>query len=448
MLGGGEHVLVALSGGCDSTALLLCLQRLAPVLGLGLTVAHFNHGLRGAESDRDEEFARSASVDLGLPFVSERADVAALASARPQNLEEAARDARYEFLRRAACGAGARKIATGHNLNDQAETVLLRLMRGSGPAGLEAIHPVLGGSVVRPLIECSRSRILKYLEGRHAQYREDATNLDLNRRRNRVRHELIPYLEKHFNPSLVSALAREAGLARDIDDFLEAAAAKEYAAMSLPVPDGIRLPAGGLAGLHPALRRQIVRHALREVLGSGRGVGTAHVDAILRLCGRNQSGRHATLPRRAEARRNLEWVELRRAPAVKRPTFRYELTWPGSCRIPEAGLEFSAALLEGPSPDGSDAANSALFNPDSLPRTLTVRSKLPGDRYGGPGHRKVKKMLLSARIPDADRMRLPMIVVGDSVIWIPGFKPAKLFTSKPGSGRSVLMTVRRIPSER
>jgi tRNA(Ile)-lysidine synthase len=447
MLRRGEHVLIAASGGADSMALLLCLHDLVARMNLKLTVAHLNHGLRGAEANEDEEFVRQASADLGLDFLSESADIKAMAAAAGKNLEEAAREARYAFLERAAARAGADKIATGHNLNDQAETVLFRLLRGSGPGGLEGIRPVIRRRIIRPMLECSRSQILQYLSGRNAGYREDSSNLDLRFRRNRIRHELIPYLEKHFNPRLAATLTREAALARAAHEFLEQQAFPEYERLRILLPDGVTLPAERLIELAPALRTQVARRALREVLGSPRGIETVHIEAILRLCQAGQSGRRIELPGGVGAQRNLEQLELRRGQSSVEVSFQYPLTWPGCCRVPEAGIELVASIHEEGTPCewvGVEPASCALLNPDALPPILVIRSRLPGDRYGGAGHRKIKKMLLASRIPLPARAALPMVVAGDRVVWIPGFKPAKSFRANPGSGRSVVMEARRI----
>jgi tRNA(Ile)-lysidine synthase len=448
MLEPGEHVLVAVSGGADSMALLICMHDLAPRMDLKLTVAHLNHCLRGAEANEDEEFVQRASARLGWPFVSACVDVRARAAADGRNLEEAAREARYEFLRKTAARVNAGKIATGHTLNDQAETVLLRLMRGSGPGGLGGIHAVSGDRLIRPLIECGRAQVLEFLSRRQAEYREDATNQDLHYRRNRVRHELMPYLEKHFNPRLVETLAREASFGSAIHDFLETQASLHVERLRIPIEDGIAMPAQELFQLHPALRHQIVRRALRELLGSLRGIRSVHIEEILQLCGHRKSGKRIELPRATAAMNNLGNLELRKGKHELHAEFRYELPLPGRCRIPEAELEIIATVLENPFSNAEPRGEGtyALLDLDALPATLTVRSRLPGDRYGGSGHRKVKKMLLAARIPSAVRITIPMVVAGEAVIWIPGFKPAKLYRADAGFRRSVFLEARRVKS--
>jgi tRNA(Ile)-lysidine synthase len=444
MLRGGEHLLVAASGGADSTALLLCLYDLAPHMNLRLTVAHLNHGIRGTEADEDADFIRRMSADLGLPFLSESADLRGRAAASRRNLEEVAREARYEFLRRTADRIGADKVATGHNLNDQAETILFRLLRGSGPGGLAGIHAVVDGRLIRPLIACSRQQILDFLAERKAAYREDSSNHDLHYQRNRIRHELIPYLETHFNPRLIETLAREADIAQTTYHFVESYAGREFEDLRILLNNGIALRPRQLLQLHTAVRRQVIRHALREVLGSLRGIETVHTGEVLRLCEPGQSGRSIELPGGILARRDLDWLELIRDARAAEPGFQYELAWPGRCRVPEAGLEFTASIEEHPEAAAlphSGAVDSARLDPEMLPATLAVRSRLPGDRYGGSGHRKVKKMLLAARISLPARTRLPVVAAGQAVIWVPGFKPARFFGAKPESSRCVLLKV-------
>ena len=432
MLSGGEHVLVAVSGGADSTALLLCLRRLAADFRLTLSVAHLNHRIRGAESDEDEEFVRQMACRLSLPFLSEAIDVKQQAKAAKRNLEETARQARYEFLGRAAQRTGATKIAVGHNLNDQAETILFRFIRGSGLQGLSAIRPVMGGTVIRPLLECSRRLILAYLERNQTGFREDSTNRDVAHTRNRIRRELIPFLEEHFNPRLAAALSREASLARETWDFIESEAEKAFQDIHLREGNNLSLKAKELLNAHPAIQKQVVRRALRECLGSLRGIALRHVESVLQL----QSGARTRLPHGCLVLREFDSIILTKHPGEPSRPFAYPLEIPGTCRIPETGTRFvctRGTMAPNPRQMKELAETQAFLEPSSLTESLTVRSRLPGDRYGGPGHRKVKRMLIDRRIPLSRRPFLPMIVAGTRVVWIPGFRPARGCEAQPGS---------------
>jgi len=447
MLDGGEHVVIAVSGGADSTALLLCLHRLAPELRLTLTVAHLNHRIRGAEADQDEEFVRRMSASLALPFLSETIDVRRQAKAAKQNLEESARRIRYDFLNRAAHRAGAQKIAVGHNLNDQAETVIFRFIRGSGIEGLSAIHPVVRGIVIRPLLECSRSSILEYLKQREAAFREDASNLNFQHARNRIRRELIPYLEQHFNPQLIETLAREALLARETSSFLESRGKELFNALHFRSDESLSINIAALLRMHSILQKQVLREALRECLGSLRGVTSRHVESILSLCRSGQSGSRIQLPHGCTARRQFDEILLFRQPVQPVGSFIFELSVPGRSLVSETGDVITASICSTPDLQTikRDCAHRAFLEPSVLPAALTVRSREPGDRYGGPGHRKVKKMLIDRRISLPRRAVLPMIVAGDAVIWIPGFRPARGYEARPGSRECVMIELGQGP---
>ncbi len=444
MLERSEHVLVAVSGGADSMALLACLRDIAGSMNLKLTVAHLNHGLRGAEADADEEFVRGQSQALGLPVVCERVDVAAQLALKRRNLEEVAREIRYAFLRRTADRAGAHKIATGHNLNDQAETVLMRFLRGAGPGGLKGIHPK-SGSLIRPLLECTRKQIIEFLDSRSIGFRTDATNLDLHLQRNRIRHELIPHLEEHYNPRIVQTLADEAGMGAELQDFLERLAERELDDLSFPSGHGLGLKANSLLNLAPALRPQVVRVALHKLLGTLRGITRIHVQDVIGLCAPQQSGKQIELPHGIIAWRYGDRINLCSKLPEPRTEFSYPLPVPGRCYVKEARQEFIATIAESGLVNRSPCIShktSALLDPDALPTTLLVRSRHAGDRYGGPGHRKVKKMLIDAGVPLSERDRLPMVAAGEAIIWIPGFRPAKFYSAAPGLSRCVHIELR------
>ena len=277
------RLLVALSGGPDSVALthlLLELQRDGDVVVAGL--AHFNHQLRGAEADQDEAFCRAMAASLDLPIEVGRADVRATARATGRSIEDIARDLRYAFLEQAADRVRADAIAVAHSLDDQAETFLLRLVRGSGSRGLAAILP-RAGRVIRPLLEISREDLRAYASDRGLLSRDDPSNRDLSIPRNRVRHELIAYLEREFNPGINRVLSREAALAREDEDYLQRQAIDLARTIVLPTKGGkTEIDTVALGSLHPALASRVVRNAL-TVRAHGRFVGSDHVERLLRL---------------------------------------------------------------------------------------------------------------------------------------------------------------------
>jgi tRNA(Ile)-lysidine synthase len=439
MLAPGERVLIAVSGGADSTALLLCLNRLAPELNISIVVAHLNHRIRGEEGDADQDFVRRMSLRMDLPFISETIEVKRQALETKENLEQLARQARYGFLRKAASTMNAQKIAVGHTRNDQAETVLIRFLRGSGIQGLSAIHPVLGGLVVRPLLECTRADIIKYLKEQEASYREDSTNKDLSYTRNRIRQELLPCLEEKYNPQLVRTLSRMAQMASETWSFMESEAKSVFENIHQKVDGGISLPAAEIAGFHPALQKQVLRFALKACLGSLSNITSQHIDSILLLCGKGQSGSQVPMPNKGIVIRQFDHIILLKYKHLSVPEFSCILNVPGQCLVPEIGAVFTAKFCQMPQERLKGNSTQAFLDPSVLPKILTIRSKAPGDRYGGPSHRKVKKMLIDRKIPLAQRLFLPMVVAGSNVIWIPGFRPARGYEAKSGSEMCVAL---------
>jgi tRNA(Ile)-lysidine synthase len=298
LIGPGDRIVIGLSGGADSVTLSVLLPPVAREVGAEVVaLAHLNHGLRAA-ADEDQRFCAEFAARLGLPFETEAADVRALARERRTSIEDAGRIARYAFLRRVMAGRAATRIAVAHNRNDQAETVLLRLFRGAGPKGLASIHPV-AGPVIRPMLDVRRAAIDAFVEAEGIAFREDATNRDVTIPRNRVRHELLPYLAEHVGEGIVDVLARQAVIAREDADWLEQAATESARSLVLEEETGVSVDVRGLRELHPAIARRVIQigcglleTATPRLPAQGRSaeskrgrrfIGFDHVDAVLKL---------------------------------------------------------------------------------------------------------------------------------------------------------------------
>jgi tRNA(Ile)-lysidine synthase len=446
MLKAGDHVLAAVSGGADSMALLVCLSHLVPRLNIILTAAHLNHGIRGIEADEDEIFIRNYCDQWSIPFIAESAEIKNRAITTKQNLEDLARRVRYEFLRRTAAKIGAAKIAVGHNLDDQAETVLMRLLRGSGIQGMASIYPVIDNTVIRPLLECTRAEILEFLADRKIPFREDSSNLDPRYSRNRVRKELIPYLRKCFNPHLLHVLAREAEISREIWQYLDAQAKSAFKSIQVPARNGISLDAKRLHELHPGFQKLVLRQALKECRESLKSITWDHITGMIGLCGPEKSGCRLELPGGYIALRQFGELWLLENDLPQAPQFKYLLSVPGHCVIPQSGMEISAEF--GPFPElecpSGPPLSMAYIESGLVPYELIVRSRASGDRYGGLKHKKVKKLLIDSRIPSPERSMLPMVATQDCVLWIPGFRPAKPFRAQKGAPNCVILTAKSI----
>jgi len=275
----GTRVLIGLSGGSDSVALLFLLRELAENGNFTLAgLAHLNHRLRPT-ADRDEAFCRDLAGRVGLRIVVQNEDVKAFARGRNLSIEDAARRIRYDFMEQAADALGADGVAVGHTQDDQAETFLLKLIRGAGLTGLAGIHP-RRGRVVRPLLDISRADLRRYLAGRGERWIEDESNDDLENPRNRIRHVVLPELDSAANGPTRPAIARAAGLAREDAEWLDELAARRYGELAARTPDGLAIETAALLAEPPPLRRRVLLRALRAAAG-GREVGLDHVEAAM-----------------------------------------------------------------------------------------------------------------------------------------------------------------------
>ncbi|HVC19922.1 MAG TPA: tRNA lysidine(34) synthetase TilS [Vicinamibacterales bacterium] len=434
----GAAVLAALSGGSDSVALVSLLREAEDAGELRLVgLAHFHHGLRPGEADADEQFCVALAGRIGVPIDVGRGDVAALARARRLSIEDAARVARYAFLEEARQRAGAAVVAVGHTRDDQAETFLLRVVRGAGTRGLAAIRP-RAGCVIRPLLDCGRDELRRHLADRGLSFRDDATNADRRIPRNRVRHETLPALRRHFNPEVTAVLAREATLARDDAALLEQLAGEAYGALVTEGDGELRLHADRLRRTPRALARRVAQQALAATAG-GRFVGFHHVEVLLALCGPDARG-GVDLPGQRAERNGGEVVLVSRAGGVAPPAtaaFQYPLAVPGTVEVPEAGCRISAVL---PGPGGDPAADPgawtgrgpwALVAAGRVRPGLGVRSRRPGDRFqpaGFGGHRKLQDFFVDHKIARPDRDRVPLVVdAEDRIVWVAGHRLADEF---------------------
>ena len=443
----GARVVAALSGGADSVALveILCdLHEEGELVFAGL--AHFNHQLRGADADADERFCRERAAALALPIEVGREDVRALAVEHGRSIEDAARTARYEFLERAADALGAELIAVAHTRDDQAETFLLRMIRGAGPRGLAGIRP-RAGRIIRPLLDVPRSEVRAFVADRGLPYREDATNADVTIPRNRVRHELIPSLQREFSPGIVDVLSREAAIARADEDRLHAEAIDLASTVVLASNGRVELDAGALSALPVALASRVAREAL-AVAAPHTYVGAAHIEQLLDLAHGRTSG-SLSLPG-CTARRVGDRIVVGPPPA--RPfanSFRFPLSIPGEVTLPPQGWAVSAAWRDGgPDAEGPDAW-TAPVQASAVALPLAVRSRQPGDRLRPAGlqgrGKKLQDLLVDRKVPRETRDALPLVVDGnDRIVWVVGQAVAEDFRVTAPSQGVILLKARRL----
>ncbi len=415
----GELVVVGVSGGPDSVALLHLLARLSEHSGFSLHAVYFNHGLR-PEAWQEEEFVKEFARTLGIESTVGREDVGSKARLTGKSVEEAARNARYSFYREVVDRIKADKIATAHHMDDQAETVLMHLLRGSGLKGLAGMSPKRG-IIIRPFLVATRKEILSYLEANQLSYRVDASNYDCRYLRNRIRLQLIPFLEKEFNPNIVNSLCQLASLVREEDNLLEDLAGKAW-------EDGVREEEGRiilaldrLEALPLAIRRRIIMTALKK-LGGEQGWEMKDVEAILDLAAKHGSDKKVCLGKDIWAQKSYGQIIFRIGRREIRP-FRYLLRIPGKNYIEELGLELVCRLerVEDLKPGG----NGAVFDWEKLKKPLEVRSRRPGDRFrplGLGGTKKLQDFLVDKKVPVEKRDRIAILASGDEIYWVIGYR--------------------------
>ena len=440
----GDRVAAAVSGGADSVALLRLLAELRSELGIALSVAHFNHQIRGAESDGDAAFVTALAEKFALELHSASGDARTHAKECHVSLETAARELRYEFFHSLLKSGRVDRIATGHTLDDQSETVLMKLTRGAGTKGLAGIYPVLKvahGAIIRPLLATGRHAIETHLRSLNQSWHEDASNFHLRHTRNRIRQELLPLLEKSFNPSIKQTLAETAEIARAEEDHWARVVMEQ-----LPLlfdPHRCSLDAGRLMQHPLAAQRRLLRAAaeragimlefrqveeLRSLMQDPASQNPAHDLSGGRAVFRKKlAGSGPELELRFEQQCPTEEIAESRLSSG----YEYRLAWPGEVKIAEIGTIFRVRLAKAESSRNGNPGDLQLLRPELLQSELCLRNWRPGDRYW-PAHtarpKKVKELL--QRVPQPQRRSWPVVVSGDEIIWMRGFPaPARLLLS-------------------
>jgi tRNA(Ile)-lysidine synthase len=427
MLEPGDTVLVGVSGGPDSVALLHALVSLGPAWSLCLIIAHLNHRLRGPIADKEAAFVETLGSHLQLPCVIGSKDVRSISVDNRLSIQEAARKARYAFFEETAEAYNAKKIALGHQKNDNAESVLMHLIRGTGPKGLAGIPPIRQNRIIRPLLDVGRKQILRFLKRHGLEYMLDRSNLDDKYLRNRVRHELVPFLDGRFNANSLRRLTRLASIARDEEDFWDAMVEKAFEGVAIEYKDDrIVLSAVQLARLHRALLRRVIRHSVLALTGSLNRLDHNHVEAVARLIAHRGPAKQLDLPQAIGVTRDGDEICFAIGPQAIRPQFEYRISGTGTTRIPEIGktLRLMETGFNGlPAAFRKYPLEKAFFDLDALSFPLVVRNFRPGDRFtplGITGSQKVKDFFINQKVPRFKRHTYPLLLSKGKIIWVGG----------------------------
>ncbi|NLW43725.1 MAG: tRNA lysidine(34) synthetase TilS [Syntrophomonadaceae bacterium] len=437
LIAAGDLVVAGVSGGPDSVALLHMLLQLQEALGFRVHAAHLHHGLRD-EADRDQELVESVCREWGVPLSWRRVDVARMAGEKKMSVEEAGREVRYRFLEDVRREIGGHKIATAHHRGDQAETILLHLIQGTGATGLQGILP-LRDRIIRPLLDLSKTEIMDYLEYHRLPYRIDSSNFDNNYLRNRIRLELLPFLEQRFNPGMVDVLCRLAAVMREENRYWDELVAEVMHEVVQEGEEGpLTVRADRLQPMPLALKRRLIYRILQQA--GGRRVSWDDVERVIDLLSQPESGRRVPVSGGRWVRRSYEVLEFgieESAPV----DFCYELPVPGRIEIKEIGLLVSARLLSEPPAAAADEV--AVFDWEALKKPLFIRSRRPGDTFrplGLGGSQKLKKYLIDKKIPRQQRERIAILAADDEIYWVIGHRQDE--RGKVGPGTRKILEVR------
>ena len=433
----GEKVVAAVSGGSDSMALLHVLKEISE-LRLDVVVAHLNHGLRGEESDADAGHAGDAAGRLGLVFECRSADAEAFAKSRKLSPEDAARKLRYGFFRDVLEKHSASRIATGHTMNDQAETVVMRLLRGGGSRGLSGIRPV-AGEVVRPLINATKEEAREYLRSREIAWREDSTNSSPRFTRNRIRNELLPALET-YNPAVREVLSRAAAVCSMESDFVEAEAERRFEGLVSRVGGGIFGKTRDILSEPAAVRFAVMRKAVSELKGDLLDVSSKHFFAVEEALGSAGPSAEVDFPGGVVFRSGHGVFFLARG-EESGGSFSARVEGPGRVGI-SRDVEVEVEVTDDDSLWGNPCA--AYFPPEKISFPVVARSFEDGDRFvplGMKGQKKLKDFFIDEKIPRFMRKKVPLFETGEGIIWVGGMRTDDRFRAEKGSGPWIRMRI-------
>ncbi|HRZ86530.1 MAG TPA: tRNA lysidine(34) synthetase TilS [bacterium] len=461
MITPGERVLVALSGGPDSMALLSLLKDMQKELGISLSAAHLNHRLRGKASDRDETFVRRTARKLKIPCETSSSDVERIAREQKKTIEEAARDERYAFLLSAARKTKASKIAVAHTADDQVETILFRMIRGAtgGMAGIPPTRALdTGITVIRPLINVWKKEILHYLKENKIAYRIDRSNGDTAFIRNKIRHRLLPYLLKGFNPNIKEVLMNNARNLSEIGDLARWETQKVFKGLVRRHGNGrLELDRNQFEILHPAVRKEVVRECLRMLKGNLSVIYFNNIANVLSVALVKQSGKLIALPGGINVRREFDKIVFALEPKQPLARHQHSLAVPGTTLMEDLSIRVDTEVFPRNELDETAVrkqraaipfpsempAGPEYFDLDTLKLPLAIRTRRAGDRYrpiGMAGTKKVKEILIEGKIPVSRRDRVPLIVDADGkIVWLIGYRIGEKYKIKSSTKRCLRM---------
>ena len=420
-----EGVVVALSGGPDSVCLLHVLHRMSGEMNLKIYAAHLNHKIRGLEAYMDSLYVMKLCEELQIPCFIRAIDVPKYCSDNKLGLEDGARKLRYEIFDEIREKVGADKIAIGHNKNDQAETVLMRIMRGTGLQGLRGIEYKRDGGIIRPILDISREDIEKYCEENNLTPRIDRTNLEAIYSRNKIRLKILPYMKEEFNENIVGSIVRMSNNIKVDSDYIDSQAEKAYGEICRKYEDGVYMFVGSLEEEHEAIKTRLVINAIREVLGDVNSIDKKHIDDVLNLMEKNKIGKKINLPRGLYAYRFNDYILITlKEINYENLEYTYEIEPGTEVYIAELGKTFKSKIVDiGDFNAENLGKNVQYIDFKKINGNITLRNRHQGDKIilrGGT--KKIKELFIGMKIPREERSFVPLIVNEGNIVSVCGYR--------------------------
>ena len=428
MLADNDNILVACSGGPDSLALLHIFNTIRLEYNISVFAAHVDHMFRGLESAQEAEFVVNFCKEHGIVCYHTAIDVPKFILQTRLSTQDAARIVRYQYLRSIAKELGGAKIATGHHGDDQAETVLIHILRGAGSTGIRGMQPI-NGDIIRPLLSVSRTEITEYCEAHHLEPRFDSSNLKTNYLRNRIRLTLLPELEKQYNVAIKDALCRTAAIVGDEHDFIQMTAQNTWHQVAVDQDENVFIDAKKMEPIHIAVKREIFRMAIEKKRGCLTGVSFDHVESLLKLLTNGRVGSVIHLPGGLVSCKKYDGIQMGLeciTPLSKTDFLEQVLTVPGTTHIPELGIAITTEVTD---KLGTSSSHRAVFDWLALSPPLFVRTRLAGDKFqplAFRGSKKLKDFFIDEKVPREVRDHTPIICDHQGIIWVGGYRQAEI----------------------
>ena len=432
-----DNIILGLSGGPDSMVLLHILLYVRERISFNLVVAHINHGVRGEEALKDEKFTEKVAKELGLDFFSTKADMVGLAKEKNISEEEAGREIRYGFFRELIKELGHGKIAVAHNRNDQAETLLMRIMRGTGIDGLAGMS-FKSDDIIRPILDINRWEIEKYVEDNSIETVVDKTNLETIYSRNKVRLELIPYIKENFNPNIIDTLFRLSENAKLDSGFLEECSGKVYKSISKEKSASVVMKSDLFMEEDKAVKNRIIRKAIYNLIHTLQGIEEVHISSVVDLFNKGETGKRIDLPNNllTKVSYNNLIIEKNINEDMAEVCENKEETILkiGQNYLEEYNLEINLKIIDRKYINFKNvSSNVKFFDYDIMNEEIWIRTRNPGDRFapiGMKGRKKIKDYFIDEKIPRDLRDEIPLLMCGENIIWVIGYRMSEDYKVK------------------